>query len=306
MKTAIFGATGFIGTNLSKRLRSAGVETTLCDVVPPFEMSGSFVKTDVTVREQVEDALRDTAQVIFLVSHPLPESLVDPKKNFDVNMGGLLNVLEVLRNRGGGRMLFASASSVYGTPPSGPVPESTACKPKTPYAVSKYASEHYLRVFHELYNVDFVAFRLFNVYGPGQAPSSGALIPRVLELIATGRKVEVFGDGTQSRDFIFVDDVASYFERALRSAVTGEVVNLGTGNLTSVAEIVRIGGEVVGRTPIIETLPARPGEISNFCADTTKLRSLFGKENLTDIREGLKRTYQWMINSGVITGSHKS
>ena len=296
MKIAVFGATGFIGRNLVERLRKNGLGVLACDIARPPDSQDDFMLVDVTQYDEVQNSVKEASQVVFLAAHSLPESLVDPRRNLEVNQGGLLNVLDALRKAGGGRLLFASASSVYGNPSPGPVLESTACTPKTPYAVTKYASEHYLRVFHELYGIEYVAFRLFNVYGPGQLPQSKALIPRVLDLIMRNQEVEVFGDGSQSRDFIFVDDVSRVFENALRLDVSGEVVNLGTGQMTSIADVVRICGDVSGHDPRIKRLPARPGEISNFCADTGKLRSLLQMKETTGVRDGIRKTYEWLTS----------
>ncbi len=298
MKTIVFGAAGFIGQNLTRSLSASGLDIAPCDIVVPAEGHNEFLSVDITQYDQVEAVLRDASSVIFLAAHSLPDSIVDPRRNLQVNLSGLLNVLDALRKGAGGKVLFASASSVYGNPPAGAVPENTPCSPKTPYAVSKYASEHYLRVFKELYGLDYVAFRLFNVYGPGQYPHSRALIPRVLELIMNQKEVEIFGDGSQSRDFIFVNDVSKIFEKALRSKATGEIVNLGTGKLTSVAEIVTLCAEVTGIQPRVKRSPARKGEISNFCADTSKLDSLFRKHDAIDISVGLKRTYDWLSAIG--------
>ncbi len=297
MKTVIFGAAGFIGQNLLAQLRKSELSLLACDVLPPADNQGDFRLVDVTQYDQVLDVVKEASQIIYLAAHSLPESLVDPRRNLEVNQGGLLNVLDALRKTRGGRILFASASSVYGNPPAGPVPESTACNPKTPYAVSKYASEHYLRVFKEIYGIDYVGFRLFNVYGPGQLPQSGALIPRVAELIIDDKEVEVFGDGSSSRDFILVDDVSRVFETALRQGISGEIVNLGTGQLTTVADVIRLCGEALGKTPRLKRLPPRPGEISNFCADTSKLHSLFGTTNLVGIQTGITKTCKWLLST---------
>jgi len=297
MDTVVFGATGFIGQNLVRRLRNSGSEVLACDIVPPPAGDQSdFMLVDVTQYDEVQTALKEASQTIFLAAHSLPESISDPRRNLQVNQGGLLNVLDVLRKSQGGKILFASASSVYGNPSPGAVPESAPCTPKTPYGVSKYASEHYLRVFKELYGIDYVCFRLFNVYGPGQFPQSRALVPRVIELIVQGREVEIFGDGSSARDFILVDDVSKVFERALRSNVSGEVVNLGTGKLTSVADVVKLCGEAVGKEPKVKRLPPRQGEISNFCADTVKLHTLFGAQDTVDVRVGIRMTSEWLLS----------
>ncbi|WP_456432901.1 NAD-dependent epimerase/dehydratase family protein [Thermosulfuriphilus sp.] len=299
----ITGALGFVGHNLILKLLEKGRDFWATDIWPQ-EKATEQIKAEFPYEEldiiRLDDLERIFSRlrpefVIHLSAHSLPASLKEPITNAQVNIVGSLNLLEVARRYQVKRIIFASASSVVGTVLKNPVSEDHPCSPKTPYGVAKYATEHYLRVFREIYGLDYLAFRLFNVYGPYQRPESGALVPVVMDRVARGQEVFVFGDGSAARDFIFVDDVIDFFLKALElSNPPYRLLNLGTGRLTSVSEIIQKIGQVVGRRPKVVRKDPRPGEIANFSADVTRLGQVFGEVPAKELGYGLEKTYEWL------------
>src|SRR5208283_1908720 len=253
-----------------------------------------FRKADLLDYDQVERVVKDTDVVIHLAASPLPVSLEKPKINARINIEGSLNIMDAARNCGIRKIIFSSASSIVGDVKYNPVDEIHPCTPKTPYGVAKFAMEHYLRVYQELYHLDYLVFRFFNVYGPWQYPESRAVIPMVYDKLKKEGSFNVFGDGSQTRDFIYVGDIADFYVKAAKTGVKNEVVNMGTGKGTTVKEIVAIAGTILGIDPKINYLDARSGEIGNFEADTTKLKKLFGSIPDTSLATGLKKTFNWL------------
>jgi UDP-glucose 4-epimerase len=294
MKVAVFGASGFVGINVVDSLARNNIDVIASDVrETSFEHAG-FMKADLLDYNQVERVVRDTDVVIHLAASPLPVSIEKPKLNAQINIVGSLNILDAARACGVKKVVFSSASSIVGDVKYNPVDELHPCTPKTPYGVAKYAMEHYLRVYHELYNLDYLVFRFFNVYGPWQYPESRAVIPMVYDKLNKEGSFNVFGDGSQTRDFIYVGDIAEFFAKAAKNPVKNEVVNMGTGKSTTIKEIVEISGKILDIDATINYLPARPGEIGNFVADTKKLQSLFGSVPSTDLSAGLRMTFDWL------------
>jgi len=293
MRVAVFGASGFIGINLMEELKRRNYDVIPADVKePPIDIDG-FVKADIRDMEDVERVVRGADFVIHLAAHPLKDSIKDPVENAKVNVVGTLNVLEASKKFGVKKIVFTSASSLIGEVKYNPVDEEHPCKPKTPYAVAKYAIEHYLRVYKELYDLDHLVFRLWNVYGPWQMPESGALIPTVISRISNGEEVFVFGDGSQTRDFIYVEDVAKFLVKSVELDVKNEVVNLGSGKGTKVMEVIETVSKVIGKEAKIVKKPKRKGEIQNFYSNIEKLEKLFGDRPKTSLEDGIKKTYNW-------------
>jgi len=291
MHVAVFGAAGFVGRALLRRLDQQGLASTAIDVVPdPFGGSRPYVQADVLDRPRIEQALRGCNAVVHLAAHSLTASLADPRTNAKVNVEGSLSIFDAARAQGISRIVFSSASSLYGTPRYNPVDEEHSVDPQTPYGVAKFAVEQYLRVYERLFKIEPVVFRFFNVYGPGQTPQSGALIPVVLDKVRRGEPVTIFGDGSAARDFIFVEDVAEMLVRAATGPSRTGVYNLGTGRLATVQEVVDLCAKVAGRPAVVERKPPRPGEITNFSADTRKLHKTFGELPFLPLEEGLRRT----------------
>jgi UDP-glucose 4-epimerase len=210
MKIVVFGASGFVGRNVVERL-SGGHDVLAADIAQvEFPPNVEFRKTDITDMESVLEAVKGSDAVVHLAVSQLTKSLDSPVLNTRVNIMGTLNVLEACRNTEAKKIIFSSASSLVGDVHYAPVDEKHPTNPKTPYAVSKLSCEHYIRVYHELYGIDHVTFRFFNLYGPYQYPQGGGLIPNIFKRIIGKELVTVFGDGSAVRDFIYIDDVVDF------------------------------------------------------------------------------------------------
>ena len=294
MKVAVFGASGFVGINVVNAFQQAGIEVVASDIRESPHITAEFKPADLLNYDQVAGVVMGSDMVVHLAASPLPVSIEKPRLNARINIEGSLNIMDAAREHGCKKIIFSSASSLVGEVKYNPVDEMHPAKPKTPYAVAKYAMEHYLRVYQELYGLDYLVFRFFNIYGPWQYPESGALIPTLYKKLKEDGSFNVFGDGGQSRDFVYVGDLANFYVKAVLGEMKNEVVNLGTGKGTTIKEVVEIAGEILGMEPTINYLPERPGEIDNFVADVGKLHELFGSVPSTPLEEGLKETFEWL------------
>jgi len=292
MYVTILGSEGFVGKNLSKILESK-FDLTCSDILE--NGSGiNYVKSDVRELDNLKKVLKDTDVIIDLVANSLISSFDQIIENARVNILGLLNILEAARFNNVKKIIFPSASSMIGFTKQNPVPESHPAVPKTAYGVTKLASEHYFRIYKELYGIDFVIFRFFNIYGPHQL---NGLIPSLIFRMQKNEPITIFGKGDQIRDYVFVPDVANFFEEAIISnKADNQIVNMGTGIGSSVLDVVENLSKFLDIKPQIEYKPERPGEISNFVADTNLLKQLFGSVPNTSLEDGLKKTVEWYQN----------
>lgn len=293
MKILITGSEGFVGQNLVKGLsKNHDVYTTdqLEKSIHP-----NYSKCDITSYDSVENVVRDVDIVIHLIAHSLVSSLDGSITNARVNIIGLLNLLEVCRKNSIHKIIFSSASSLIGEPKSTHVAEDHPAKPKTAYGITKLTSEHYLRLYHELYAIDYTVFRFFNIYGPYQ---KNGLIPSIFNKIQNNEPITIFGKGDQIRDYVYIEDVIQFFEKAASSDISkNKVLNLGTGTGTTILEIVNNIAEILKIEPKIEYKSERLGEIGNFMADTTLLNETFGVIPSTNVKTGLQKTIEWLKNN---------
>lgn len=294
MKVAVFGASGFVGINVVNALEKAGINVIASDIRESPYLAGEFIRADLLDYGQVEHVVKGSDIVVHLAASPLPVSIEKPRMNARINIEGSLNIMDAAREHNVEKIIFSSASSLIGKVQYNPVDEKHPAIPKTPYAVAKYATEHYMRVYQELYGLNYLIFRFFNIYGPWQYPESGALIPMIYRKLKEEGSFTVFGNGGQTRDFVYVGDLADFYVKAVKDEVKNEVVNLGTGIGTTIKQVVNLAGEVLGIEPKINYLPERPGEIDNFVADTEKLQKLFKTKPSTSIKDGLKDTFKWL------------
>jgi len=294
MRVLVTGASGFVGRNLVPQLSAnPKIEVTASDTVSSAsDPNVSFL--DVTDDAATSKALRGIDVVVHLATHQLVPSLSDPRQNAKVNIIGMLNILEGARVANVRKVIFTSASSIVGEVSYNPVDEKHPCEPRTPYGVSKLACEHYLKTYQRLFGLDYVIFRVFNIYGPHQRDG---VIPSIYHKINNDLEVDIYGDGGQMRDFVFIGDIGEIFAEAIVGEIKNLTVNIGTGKGVTILDLAKLAWKIIGKDPKLKFHPPRPGEIQNFVADTRLLKSAFGITPQTDIEEGLHRTFDWLAKA---------
>jgi UDP-glucose 4-epimerase len=303
VKALVTGGAGFIGSNLARALLERGDSVRVLDDLSTGSRANlEDIERDIELR--VGD-LRDVATVeravagVEVVFHmgALPSvarSIENPKASHDVNVGGTLNVLTVAKDHGVGRVVYASSSSVYGDTPVLPKHEDMPPQPRSPYAASKLAGELYCRAFPHVFDVETVSLRFFNVFGPRQDPGSAyaAVIPRWITELLDGRPPVVFGDGSQTRDFTYVENVvdACLLAASAGPDAVGEAMNIGCGGRISLLDLARELNSVIGSEmdPVFE--PPRAGDVRDSQASISKAEKLIRYRPFVPLREGLLRT----------------
>ena len=244
----------------------------------------------------VERAVRGTDVIYHQAAmRSVPRSVDDPLGANENNVTGTLHVLEAARRHGVKRMVFASSSSVYGENPELPKREDQVPAPISPYAVSKAATEHYARVWTRLYGLETVGLRYFNVFGPRQDPKSeyAAVLPRFILWALRGEPLEVHGDGQQSRDFTYIDNVVEANILAGHAPdASGEAFNVGCGDRISLLDVIAMLESVLGRSVERRHAPTRGGDVLHTLADVSKAKRLMGYEPLVGFAEGFRRTVE--------------
>jgi UDP-N-acetylglucosamine/UDP-N-acetyl-alpha-D-glucosaminouronate 4-epimerase len=223
----------------------------------------------------------------------VPRSIAEPVASLETNVNGMLHVLLAARDAGVRRVVYASSSAAYGDTPALPKQEDMAPSPMSPYAVQKLAGEQLCAVFTRVYGLETVALRYFNVFGPRQDPQSeyAAVIPRFLMALLRGERPIVFGDGEQTRDFVYIGNVVrANLLAAKAAAANGQVMNIGGGARNSLNHVLRVAGELLGVTvePVYEE--PRPGDVRDSVADIARARHLIGYTPAIEFRKGLART----------------
>ncbi len=293
LKVLILGSEGFVGNNLVQGLSEN--HTIFCADLIDSSNHKNYTKFDVTNSTSVQNTIKNVDVVIDLVAHSLVSSIEGPITNAQINIIGLLNILEACTKNNIKKIVFTSASSLIGEPITTKVSEDHPAMPKTAYGISKLASEHYLRLYNELSNLNYVIFRFFNIYGPYQ---KNGLIPSLYSRISQNQPLTVFGKGDQIRDYVFIKDIIPFFEKAVSENIAdNKIFNIGTGNGTTILDVINILSKTMNIKPDIEFKDPRPGEIGNFVADTKLLSSTFGNIPSTTVEEGIKQTVEWLKNN---------
>lgn len=308
-KVLVTGGAGFIGSNLAEYLVGKGFQVTILDNLSTGKLENiqhlledvTFRKGDICDRETVLDCMSGIDYVFHQAALPsVPRSIKDPYTTNRVNIEGTLNLLLAAKEAGVKRFIYASSSSVYGNTEALPKIENMPVYPSSPYALTKYTGERYCQLFYELYGLETVCLRYFNVFGPRQDPHSqyAAVIPKFINQIMKGGPITVYGDGSQTRDFTYVQNVieANYLA-VVSPEVPGEILNIAYGTRISVNDLAQFLLEEMGSNVRITYLEERKGEVKHSQASIEKAKNIIGYNPRIDVREGLRKTIEFLISA---------
>lgn len=306
-KVLVTGGAGFIGSNLTEALLKMGHQVRVLDdfstgkrenlafdeVYPFLEV----IEGDICDLSACQGAMEGIEYVFHQAALPsVQRSVEDPMTSNEVNVGGTLNLLIAARDAGVRRVIYAASSSAYGDTPTLPKKEEIVPNPLSPYALQKFIGEEYCRLFFQLYGLETISLRYFNIFGPKQDPNSlySAVIPRFIDALISDRAPVIFGDGEQSRDFTYIDNVVRANLLAMNAERTqGEVVNVACGRRVSLNQLVKILQDIIGShvSPLYEE--PRKGDVRHSLADIKRGKSILNYDPRVGIEEGLRRTVEF-------------
>jgi len=305
MKYLVTGGAGFIGSNIAHELVkrgeqvriidnfSTGFRSNLTDIENSIELIDGDIRDFWTVREAVEGV----DYILHQAALPsVPRSIENPLTANNVNIDGTLHILEAARQANVRRMVMASSSAIYGDTPILPKHEEMKRNPLSPYAVNKMADEEYCRVYFELYGLETVCLRYFNIFGPRQDPNSqySAVIPKFIYALQAGKRPVVFGDGEQSRDFTYIaNTVEANLLATTAPEAPGRVYNIACGGQYTLNTLINELNNIIGTDIEPKYDPPRKGDILHSFADISKARNELGYDPKFDFKEGLRKTVEW-------------
>ena len=307
MAYLVTGGAGFIGSHIAEELIKRGDEVIVLDnmysgraeniAVNPKAVfvDGSILDTEILDSICTKYNIEGIFHLAAVAS--VQKSIENPALVHEVNVTGTLNVLEAARKHGVRKVVLSASAAAYGDNPVFPKREDMIPEPLSPYAVSKIASEMYCKIYAELYDIQTVSLRYFNVFGPRQDPNGeyAAVIPKFTEKICAGESPTVFGDGEQTRDFVFVKDVARANILAMDSDVCG-LFNIGTGVQTSLNNLAKMIMDAAGISVSMKYEPARDGDVRYSVADISKAQTELGYTPEWDLADGIKETVEYFKN----------
>lgn len=300
-RVLVTGGAGFIGSHIVRRMLqeglrvrvlddfSSGKSENLRDVNGEIELLEGCVADSAAARRAVED-------VDYVFHHAaiasVAHSVREPLHIHRINATGTLVMLQAAQAAGVSRFVYAASSSAYGDAATSPQIETLSPQPLSPYAVAKLSGEYYCGLWHQVYGLETIALRYFNVFGPRQDPDSeyAAAIPRFICALLEGREITIYGDGEQSRDFTYIDNIVEANWRAMISGRAGETYNIACGERVTLNEVAKALGEIIGVTPRVRYAAPRLGDIRHSQASIEKARSGLGYQPTTNFRVGLKET----------------
>ncbi|MGB2864555.1 MAG: SDR family oxidoreductase [Sedimentisphaerales bacterium] len=304
-KFLVTGGAGFIGSNICKRLVSqdcfvrvvdnliTGKKSNLAGVIDKIE----FIQADMGDSEVAQSAMKDIDVVLHEGALPsVPVSIDNPAATHKHCVDATFILLLAARDAGIKRFVYAASSSAYGDAPTSPKVETMPTSPLSPYAVAKLTGEYYCSVFYNIYGLETVSLRYFNVFGPQQDPASqyAAAIPAFVTAILRDEPPTIYGDGEQSRDFTYIDNVVDANLLAARAKRTkGEVINIACGQAVTVNEIIDMINNLLGKSVKPTYTPPRPGDVKHSLADITAAQNLIDFEPTISFREGLQLAIDW-------------
>lgn len=310
MKILVTGGGGFIGSHLVDLLLDQGHAVKILDNfstgrrsnLPKEHLSLDVINGDIRIVDDVDQAVSGVDAIVHLAAvASVQASVEDPIGTHEVNLVGTVNLLEAAKKNKVKRFVFASSAAVYGNTEQVPVSEQSSLAPLTPYAADKLSSEYYIDFYRRQYGLDPVIFRFFNIFGPRQDPSSpySGVISIFMQRAIDGQPITVFGDGHQSRDFVYVADLV----RILSSAVTGEdlypfAMNVGNGEQTNLNNLLGMITEFKADQLDVTYTEARPGDIRHSCAVNSLIIEEIGYKSEYPVVDGLEMTYDWYVSKG--------
>src|SRR6266850_4717836 len=302
----VTGGAGFIGSHIAAALVSGGARVRVIDDLSTghrenvAEVGGDidFIRASLTDQQALTRALEDVELVFHEAAIPsVPRSVKKPTETHEASVNATFSLLLAARDQKVRRLVYAASSSAYGDQPELPKREDMRPDPLSPYAVAKLVGEYYCQAFTRVYGLETVALRYFNVFGPRQDPSSqySGVISRFIDSLIGGRQPVIFGDGEQSRDFTYIENVV---QANLRAAETqkgvGQVINIGNGERTTLNELLRELKELTGKPDAVaEYREPRAGDVKHSLADITRARDLLGFQPQVDLQTGLRHTIDW-------------
>jgi len=308
-KFVVTGGAGFIGSTLVRTLLARGRVAVIDNLLTGHEANLKEVRgqiefhnVDIRNAAALEPVIRGADTVFHLAAIPsVPRSIEDPLPSHEVNIDGTFHVLRAAAQGGVRRVVYAASSSAYGDTEVLPKVETMSPMPKSPYAAQKVLGEYYASVFHSCFGLETVSLRFFNVYGPRQDPTSpySGVLSLFMKHLLARTSPAIFGDGEQSRDFTYVEDVAELCWKASQaSGVAGKVYNAGNGNQYTLNQIWKLLQDMEGVSLPSKTAPPRAGDVRHSKADTTAAVRDLGHSPRVTIEEGLRRTLEWYRQAG--------
>jgi len=311
MKIVVTGGAGFIGANLvrflNRNLPEAQIsvidDLSLGRLENLVDCRAEFVQASILDTEPLSEIIRGANSVVHLAAiGSVPRSVSQPLATHEANASGTLNVLQVANQNDVQQVIVASSSAVYGSNPALPKKEEDWTRPMSPYGVSKLATESYALAFQQSYGLNTLALRFFNVYGPLQRSDHvyAAVIPKFLEAAVSGKPLTIFGDGTQSRDFTYVDSVCETLTDALVRGISCPApLNVAFGGSTTLLELVGILEEEIGKKMEVLFEPTRPGDILHSRASSLNFQRMFPAVKPISVVNGVRSTLSWILSRGI-------
>lgn len=312
----ITGVAGFIGSSLARAVLaqgdqvrgidnfSTGKRENLTEILDKID----FREADIGNLDSLHEACRGVDYIFHEAAIPsVPKSVLDPLGSNRANVDGTVHLLIAARDAKVKRVVYAASSSAYGDTPTLPKHEGMTPNPISPYAVAKLASEYYMKSFYRCYGLETVCLRYFNIFGPRQDPSStySGVLAKFITLMLQGEQPTIFGDGKQSRDFTYIDNVISaniLAAKAPAAQVAGEVFNVATGARFDLNQTFQLLKNITGYSGDVKYAPERPGDVKHSLADLTRTEKQLGYKPLVNFEEGLRRTVEWYRAQRKATG----
>jgi UDP-glucose 4-epimerase len=305
----VTGGAGFIGSHIAHRLLREGAKVRIVDNLSTgkrerlrdVERCIEFIEDDLTDRRVCDRAVQGVEYVLHQAAVPsVHRSIQDPVETNRANVTGTLNLLESCRQHGVRRFVYAASSSAYGDTEVLPKKEDMAPNPLSPYALQKFVGERYCKLYDDLYGLETVSLRYFNVFGPSQDPWSeySAVIPKFATRLRSGQSLVVYGDGEQSRDFTYVDNVVEANILAIKARRTdGAVINIGCGESLTLNRLIRFLEEILRVQAVVDYEPPRRGDVRHSLADISLAWDVLGYQPKVTVLEGLRQTVEFFSSS---------